>query len=278
MKTALIVEGGAMRGIYSAGILDTFLQNQFNPFDLCIAVSSGASNAAAYLGGKYGRQYAVYTDYCRRPQFKNLRRFLTGGHLIDLDWLWTLVEEELPIGREQIFTSETEFLITVAAAQSGYAHHLAPSPENLYELLKASSCMPIAYRNRVIVDQQHWFDGGVSDSIPVEEAYQRGAQKIMILRSNPQSYVKHAYRYPRLIRFLLRKYPGIAARLVHRHQDYNQTLSFIRNPPSDCEIIEICPPDEFSASQFTMDLPTLDQAYQFGRKDGEQAMQRWQQR
>lgn len=273
--TALIVEGGAMRGIYSAGILDHFLQQGFNPFDLCIGVSSGASNAAAYLGNKQGRNYSVYLDYCRRPQFKNLSRFLRGGHLIDIDWLWSVVEEELPIGREEIIKHDTRFLVTVACAESGKGFHLQPDYDNLFQLLKASSCMPIVFRNKVIIAARQWFDGGVSDSIPAEEAYKQGARKIMVLRSNPASYQKQAYRYPGLLSWVLRKYPEIARRLRNRHNDYNQSLDFIRNPPADCEIIEICPPESFSTSQFTMQPEALEQAYQAGLADGITAMQRW---
>ena len=97
----------------------------------------------------------------------------------------------------------------------------------------------------------------------------------MILRSNPASYVKQAYRFPRLLSLILRQYPNIAERLKRRHQEYNDMLEFLRNPPQDCEIIEICPPENFAADQFTMDKEVLDQAYQAGRNDGETAIDRW---
>ncbi len=265
-----------MRGIYSAGILDTFLLHQFNPFDLCIGVSAGASNAAAYLGNKRGRNHYIYTDYCRRPEFKSFWHFLRGGHLIDIDWLWQITEKELPIGLDTIFSANTEFLATVTCANTAETQYLAPRRDTLFQLLKASGNMPFAFRNKVMHEGKQWFDGGVSDSLPVHEAYRRGARKILVLRSNPASYQKQSYRINKLFPLLLRPYPSIARALQQRHIAYNHSLSFIRNPPGDCEIIEICPDESFAAGQFTMDLETLEQAYQLGEKDGYVAIRRWQ--
>lgn len=271
MTKALIVEGGAMRGIFSAGILDTFIASDYYPFDWYIGVSAGASNVVAYLGKQTGRNYRVYTDYCRRPQCISMRRFLTGGHLIDIDWLWDITERELPIGEDNIEQRRHQLLITATHADSGEAHYLTPQKDEIFQMLKASGTMPVAYRGQVWLRDQQWVDGGVADSLPVEEAYRRGAREILVLRSNPASYRKKAYRISKLFPYLLRGYPGVAKRLQQRHADYNRALDFIRNPPADCVVHEICPPDSFAASQFTRDPVVLNRAYQFGVEAG----QRW---
>ncbi|MEK9712226.1 MAG: patatin family protein [Thalassolituus sp.] len=274
-ETALIVEGGAMRGIYSAGVLDEFIRADFYPFDWVFGVSAGASNAAAYLGKKHGRNYRVITDYCRRPEFKSLRRFLAGGHLIDIDWLWDITEKELDIGLEEIDQKKGRFLVVVTDANSGEAHYIAPEKHELFQAIKCSAAMPLAFRGRVSLHDRDWLDGGVADSLPVEEAYRRGARKIVVIRSNPASYRKQAYRFRTLFPLLLRKHPQAARRLQHRHTDYNRALDFIRQPPPDCEVIELCPPEAFSAGQFTTDLDILNEAYQMGKDDGLRLIASW---
>ncbi|WP_430460299.1 patatin-like phospholipase family protein [Thalassolituus sp. LLYu03] len=265
---ALIVEGGAMRGIFSAGILDTFIEADYFPFDWYIGVSAGASNVVAYLGRQQGRNYRVYTDYCQRPQCISWGRFLRGGHLIDIDWLWDITERELPIGEEHIARHREQLLVTATCAQSGEAHYLSPADDEIFQALKASGTMPIAYKGEVWLRDRQWVDGGVADSLPVEEAYRRGAREILVLRSNPSSYRKKAYRLNKLFPLLLRSYPGVAKRLQQRHADYNRALDFIRNPPADCVVHEICPPDSFAASQFSRDPQVLHQAYELGLEAG----------
>jgi len=273
--TALIIEGGAMRGIYSAGVLDEWITADFYPFDYVYGVSAGASNAAAYLGKKHGRNYRVITDYCRRPEFKSLRRFLRGGHLIDIDWLWDITERECDIGLDDIERYRGQFLVVATDALSGDAHYFTPKKDELFQAIKCSAAMPIAYRNAVSLYGREWLDGGVADSLPVEDAYRRGARRIVVVRSNPASYRKSPYRIRRLFPLIMRRYPGAARRLQTRDQDYNRSLDFIRQPPADCEVIELCPPEAFSAGQFTTDMTVLDEAYAMGQDAGRQLLARW---
>ncbi len=273
--TALIVEGGAMRGIYSAGVLDEFIAAGFYPFYQVYGVSAGASNAAAYLGRKYGRNYRVITDYCRRPQFKSLRRFLRGGHLIDIDWLWDITEKELDLGLDHIDAVRGRFIVVATDAETGQPEYLTPEKNDIFQAIKCSAAMPIAFRNAVSLYGRQWLDGGVADSLPVREAYERGARNIVVIRSNPASYRKQAYRMRHLFPVILRRYPAVARRLQERHSEYNEALDFIRNPPADCRITELCPPEAFSAGQFTTDMQILDEAYQMGVVDGQTLMRTW---
>lgn len=275
IQSALIVEGGAMRGIFSAGILDEFLTHNFYSFDLYIGVSAGASNLASYLAEKPKRNYQVYTDFCRRKEFKSLRRFIRGGHLIDIDWLWEISDTQLPVDFELIHKRNRRFLVTATNAKTGQAEYLSPTGTEMSQALKASSCMPLAYRTPVELYGKKWVDGGVAESLPVKEAYKRGAKRIMVLRSNPKSYVKKPYKIAKFLPLMLKDYPEVAKRLQNRHQDYNSTIEFIRNPPADCEIIEMCPPEEFSAGQFTLNIDVLNEAYEMGKKEADTLIKKW---
>ena len=109
MATALVVEGGALRGVFSTGILDGFLESRFNPFDFYLGVSSGASNLAAYLAEMIGRNKRIYTDYSLRPEFIDPVRFLRGGHLMDLDWLWDTTIREIRLDLQRIYAKAETF-------------------------------------------------------------------------------------------------------------------------------------------------------------------------
>ena len=98
-RQALVVEGGGMRGAFTSGVLDAFLLQQFNPFDLCVGVSSGSTNVANYLAAQQGRTLQIYLDHSLRSEFIHYGRFFKGGDLLDLKWMWEVVEKENPLNK-----------------------------------------------------------------------------------------------------------------------------------------------------------------------------------
>lgn len=272
---ALVVEGGAMRGIFSAGVMDAFLLKQFNPFQTCWGVSAGATNLAAYLAGMYQRNYKVYTDYSLRPEFISWTKFLKGGHLIDLDWLWEITIRELRIDIPRLLNGDRQFWIGVTALHSGEAKFLQPTPENIEELLKASSSIPVIYRKQVAIDGQPYVDGGLADPIPVEAAYKHGATKIMVIRSRSIDYEMPVQAPSPLYRFYLKDFPNLIESALERPKKYRQSIDFIRNPPQGIEILEVNPPEDFKTGRLTKDLRILQADYEKGLRAGEGAMRRW---
>ena len=109
-RQALIVEGGGMRGAFTAGVLDAFLEQQFNPFDLYVGVSSGSTNLANYLAGQKGRTLNFYIDHSLRPEVISYKRFLKGGDLLDLEWMWQVGEAEHPLDQQALFAQNPDFL------------------------------------------------------------------------------------------------------------------------------------------------------------------------
>ncbi|MEN6466632.1 MAG: patatin-like phospholipase family protein [Syntrophaceae bacterium] len=146
LTKALVVEGGAMRGVFSTGVLDGFLEAGFNPFDLSIGVSSGASNLAAYLAGMHGRNAKIYLDYSLRPEFLSYRRFILGGHLLDLDWMWETTIREIRLDLEAIYSRRRPFIAVLTDVMTGSAFYRFTGASDLEQTLKASSAMPLVYR------------------------------------------------------------------------------------------------------------------------------------
>ncbi|HBV76949.1 MULTISPECIES: patatin-like phospholipase family protein [Vibrio] len=264
VQHALVVEGGAMRGIFSAGVLDHFIDRQFLPFDFCIGVSAGSTSLASWLANQKKRTYNVITDYSCRPEFISVKRFLRGGHWLDLDWLWDITIDEIPIDTDKLHQQLVPLYVVTTDINTGLAHYIRSTPDNIIELLKASCSVPLAYRHYPIINNMKMTDGGVADSIPVEKAYQLGAKEITVILSRPLGYEKKPSRIPWLTKRFLAQYPHLANAALLRSENYNRSIAFIKTPPSDCKINVIAPPANFPVGRLTTDKLKLDIGYQMG--------------
>jgi len=274
-RSALVVEGGALRGVFSTGLLDGFLEARFNPFDLFIGVSSGASNLAAYLAGMIGRNRRIYLDYSLRPDFISFPKFLRGGHLLDLDWLWDITIREIRLDLATIYSRAKPFVVVLTDAQTGNAHYKLTGAHDLEHVLKASSAMPLLYRAYPEVDGRPMADGGVADSIPVGEAIRRGARQIMVIRSRHRDYLKRPGLSEHIMRWHVRHYPSLQRAMMKRVERYNEAVALIRKPPAGVSIIEMCPPESFRVSRLSQDRRILQEGYEQGRSLAAEAIARW---
>ncbi|EJX1242752.1 patatin family protein [Vibrio sp. D415a] len=275
---ALIVEGGAMRGVFSCGILDHFLASEFSPFDSFWGVSAGASNLAAYLAKMPGRNLKIYLDYSLRKEFISPSQLLRGGDMMNLDWMWNVTLEELGIDKSALKADSRPFFLGVTRQDNGQAEYHLPDIDDLAETMKASSALPVLYRNGVSLNGIQYVDGGVSDALPVAEAINRGAKKIMVLRSQPASYQKPRGRFSALTRRMLKETPGLIEPMLTREVRYNQTLALINNPPPGIEIIQVCPPETFKLKRLSRSPAPLRHAYELGIEAGKEAIIRWSQK
>ncbi|ELB2938772.1 patatin family protein [Vibrio alginolyticus] len=275
---ALIVEGGAMRGVFSCGILDHFLASEFSPFDSFWGVSAGASNLAAYLAKMPGRNLKIYLDYSLRKEFISPSQLLRGGDMMNLDWMWNVTLEELGIDKSALKADSRPFFLGVTRQDNGQAEYHLPDVDDLAETMKASSALPVLYRNGVSLNGIQYVDGGVSDALPVAEAIKRGAKKIMVLRSQPASYQKPRGRFSALTKRMLKETPGLIEPMLTREVRYNQTLALINNPPPGIEIIQVCPPETFKLKRLSRSPAPLRHAYELGIEAGKEAIIRWSQK
>ncbi len=274
--SALVVEGGALRGVFSTGLLDGFLEAGFNPFDFYIGVSSGASNLAAYLAEMRERNKKIYMDYSLRPEFISLARFLRGGHLMDLDWLWETTIREIRLDLPVIYSKGKPFIVVLTDVQRGKALYRVTGAQDLEHSLKASSAMPLLYRRFPEIDGRPAADGGLTDALPVGEAIRRGARRVMVVRSRPRDYLKRPGPSDLFLRRNLRRYPLLREAVVTRVQRYNESVALIRKPPEGVSIVEICPPDSFRVSRLSRNGLILQEGYGQGRTLAAAAVARWE--
>ena len=275
LETALVVEGGAMRGVFSTGVLDGFLERSFNPFDFFIGVSAGATNLAAYLAEMPGRNRRIYTDLSTRPEFIDLSRFLRGGHLMDLDWLWDLTISTMRLDLPRIYSKGRPFIVGLTDARTGKAVYKETAPEDLEHVLKASSALPLFYRGFPLVDGLPMTDGGVADPIPVAQAIRNGARRIMVVRSRPSGFQKSGDPTYYAMSLFFRQHSALRATLKDQNRIYNDAVSLIHNPPAGVSIIEVCPSSLFRPGRFTRKPDVLLEGYELGRSAANDAIRRW---
>ncbi|MGB5887569.1 MAG: patatin family protein [Acinetobacter venetianus] len=276
-RQALVVEGGGMRGAFTSGVLDAFLQQQFNPFDLCVGVSSGSTNLANYLAAQQGRTLQIYLDHSLRSEFIQYSRFFKGGDLLDLKWMWDVVEKEHPLNQSHLFANHPEFYMVLTHAISGEATYIKASKDNILEGLRASSSIPVLTRQAVEVFGEPYFDGGVADALPIHwAAQQNNVSKLMVLRTRPKSYFKASSKGDQfLAKYMFKQQRGFAQSLLARTQRYNDSVEFVRST-SQQKILEVCPPDlKNMAGRLSKNKAKIRYSYDVGIETGLKAIEQW---
>lgn len=276
-RQALVVEGGGMRGAFTSGVLDAFLQQQFNPFDLCVGVSSGSTNLANYLAAQQGRTLQIYLDHSLRSEFIQYGRFFKGGDLLDLKWMWDVVEKEHPLNQSHLFANHPEFYMVLTHAISGEATYIKASKDNILDGLRASSSIPVLTRQAVEVFGEPYFDGGVADALPIHwAAQQNNVSKLMVLRTRPKSYFKVSSKGDQfLAKYMFKQQRGFAQSLLARTQRYNDSVEFVRSS-SEQKILEVCPPDlKNMAGRLSKNKAKIRYSYDVGMETGLKAIEQW---
>lgn len=272
-NTALVAEGGGQRGIFTAGVLDSWLHSGFNPFDLLIGTSAGAQNLSSYMTCQkgYGRQ--SITSLSSDPKFFNLSRALIGKHAVDLDWYFAQAEKSehrLNIHQGQSRLADRQLLFTATKANDRSAAFFSPNKENWLTILKASSALPILYKKGVKINDEYYIDGGVAAPIPVEEAYQRGAKRIVVIRTMPEgANVQSPWVHKLKSMFCnANRCPKVLELITHHENAYQATLNFIKRPPSDVEIVQIFPQQPLESKLVGSKADSLEHDYALGFQAG----------
>lgn len=270
-KTALIVEGGGMRGIFAAGVLDVFMEQGHDPFDFYIGVSSGALNLNSLLSNQHKRNYRFITQSATDPEFISWKKYFKGGHLFDLDWLMDEGFKRVPLDLGAMLEKgeQKKYFVAATCVRSGEPVYMQPSADNFVSCMKATSAIPAVYRNPVDVHGELLMDGAVAAPIPVQEAHRQGANKIVVIRSRPSGMGKSASLGNRAVAFLARKNPMLSHALRYQHEYYADAVNWMANPPQGVAVSQIAPPGKMKTGRATTDLDALEIDYQSGREQAE---------
>lgn len=222
-----------------------------------------------------GRNHKIFLDYSLRPEFINFYRFIRGGHLLDLDWLWDITIREIRLDLKTIYSNKQPFYVVMTDMGTGKAVFHPTSAEDLEQALKASSAAPPLYRGFPEVNGRPMTDGGVAEALPVREALDLGADRLMVIRSRPRGYRKRRELSDHILRWCFRDYPQLGKTIAERAERYNRSLSLIRTPAAGVSFVEVCPPSDFAVSRLTRDPAVLQKGYEQGRTLGRKAISFW---
>ncbi|WP_417606565.1 patatin-like phospholipase family protein [Oceanimonas baumannii] len=266
-KIALVCEGGGQRGIFTAGVLDAFMAESFDPFRLFIGSSAGAQNLSSFVCHSRGYAREVITGYTTRSDFFRPLRFARGGDLVDLDWYFEVLRYELPLdihgGRRRL--GERELLFCSTRARDHRAHYFHPGSADWLLGLKASSAIPLFYRKGVEWQGERYLDGGVADAIPVREAWLRGASVLVVIRTQPAAQHMNLSWLRRLEALAGKERIGELLAIVRAHQRCcYDACRFMAQPPAPVKIFEIAPPAPLHSWVLGSGRVQLDQDYQLG--------------
>ncbi len=272
-KIGLVVEGGGMRGVYGCGVLDSFLEHSIS-FPYSIGVSAGAANLASFLAEQQGRNYRFYTTYAFDERYMGLKNFFTTGSFFGMDFIYSELTEVIdPVDYETLLSPEKEYYIVAADAVTGKATYF--NREDLAkhrgEILKASSAVP-AMCKPIEIDEKMYFDGGVTDPIPVRRAMADGCDKIVAVLTRPRGYVKKAEPGEKIYSKMLKNYPAIIKAMNVRHYIYNNTLEYLQELEKEGKAFLFCPENSKGVTIVTRNKESLISLYNDGRVEADNRM------
>lgn len=240
-RLSLICEGGGQRGIFTAGILDCFLQQHYFPFHALFGVSAGAQNLSSYACGQQGYARDAIMQYTTSRKFYDPVRFARGGHLIDLDWYFDALNQDMPLHVEHGLhrLAGRSFHICASRRETLEPEYLSFHSGNVMLAMKASCAIPLFYRHPVQLDGVAYWDGGLTDSLPVSQAHNMGSDCMVVIRSQPRDSVNAMALLHRNWHLKgLQKMGSLADRYV---KNYRAALQFIDTPPAGLTVIDVAP-------------------------------------
>lgn len=277
MKTGLVIEGGGVRGIYAAGVLDRLMEMNLT-FDGVIGVSAGAIHGCSYLSGQKGRSIRYYKKYCADPRFMGFGSWLKTGDIVGADFCYHELPDKLdPYDHAAFLANPTPFYVTCSNVDTGRPEYIRMTDmKTQIDYLRASASLP--YFSRIVeIEGKRYLDGGATDSIPVEAFMAMGYERNVVILTQHADYHKSA-EMGSLPGLVYRRYPAFAQALKTRHIRYNQALERIAQLEKEGKVFIIRPHAPLDIGRMEKNPERVQQAYDMGKEDGqafEDALIRW---
>ena len=266
MKTGLIMEGGAMRGMFTAGVLDVLMENGLVT-DGAIGVSAGAVFGCNYKSHQIGRVIRYNTEYCNDKRYASFKNLVKTGNLYSEQFCYHEVPEKLdPFNEAAFAASPMDFFVVCTDVKTGEPiyHKCRKGDAEDVLWMEASASMPLAAK---IVKIGHYglLDGGVADSIPVRFFESIGYKRNLIILTQPKGYIKKKNKFLPAIRAKYFRYPAFVEAVADRHERYNETLSYISMLEQAGKDYVIRPPIPLEIGAMERDPSQLRRVYETGR-------------
>lgn len=273
MKTGLILEGGAMRGLFTAGVMDVMMENGLI-YDGIIGVSAGAAFGCNYKSGQIGRVLRYNTRFCADRRYGGLHALLHTGNIYSTDFCYGEVPLKLDVFDFAAYESNpAAFFVVCTDIETGLPvyHRYDGWADHGFDWIRASASMPLVSQI-VTIDGQKLLDGGIADSIPVRYFESMGYHRNVVVLTQPLGYRKQPNRALPLIACKYRKYPQLVKAMSQRHIAYNAALDDIAQKEADGQLFVIRPPVSLPVRKIEKDPERLRQAYAIGRAAAQSAL------
>lgn len=267
-ESSLILEGGGMRGMFTSGVLDAFMDNNIY-INNVYAVSAGCYNALSYLSKQRGRSYRVNSTYLKDKRYISFKRLITRGSAINTDFIFNDVFDELDPFDYEVFKNNCHKFYAVSTnCINGEAYYAQIKDlKKDVEYVKASAALPL-FTKLVKVNGLVLTDGGVSDSIPISRAIEDGFVNNVIILTRPKGYVMGDNKLMKYYKIRYKNYPNLLKAMEDRKDKYNNTLSFIEKLEEENKVIVIRPGSDLNINNLEKNKEKIERIYNFGYEEG----------
>lgn len=267
MKKGLVLEGGAMRGMFTAGVLDVLMENHID-FDGMVGTSAGALFGSGFKSRQIGRGLRYNLKYCNDKRYGSFRSLIATGDYYNRKFCYYKIPIKLdPFDRNTFKENPIEFYVTATDVERGITvyHKTKSGGQRDVEWMRASASMP-GFANVVEIDGYKLLDGGITDSIPLEFMEKKGYKKNLVVLTRPEGYRKKKTKFDLPFRLVLRKYPAVIREMKLRTEKYNQQLTYIENQAKAGNVLIIQPPKSLEISRTEHNREKLLNVYKIGRE------------
>ena len=272
MKIGLVLEGGGMRGLYTAGVLDVMMDNHFMP-DVVCGTSAGVTFGVNLLSQQRGRVLRYNCRYVGERRYISMHSWLTTGNMINKDFAYDLLPRELdPFDEETFEKSPAEFYATITNMRTGQAEYVRITDTwKQMDMIRASASLPIICQP-VEWHGEKYLDGGLADNIPLDKCLELGCDKVIIVLTRPMDYVRNDNIAP-MCRLAFPRHKELLRTIEQRNDHYNARIQQIRALEKDGKVFVIRPSENITVARLEKDAEKLKALHALGMKD---ATAQWQ--
>ena len=270
-KIALVIEGGGFKSVFSAGVLDAFLINKFNPFDIYIGVSSGAMSLSYYIASQYKTYFSLSKEVSINEKFLSYTHALSEQGYMDLKFLTKYAKENNPLELQNLkeSTEDKQFYIVGSNLENGKAVYLEPNKQTIYKCLRATSSLPFFTKGKCNINGVDLMDGAWADPIPAKSAADFGANKIIVIRPHSLGHKVTGLSYLGLLAgYWWKNNPKVRDNFFKEHNHYNEAVDFLTKKHKNLEIQQICPDKPLKSGVVGTSIEDLTQDYHCGLEKG----------
>lgn len=267
-KTAIVCEGGGMRGAFTAGVLEYFMEQDFW-VDEVIGVSAGASTSISYVSKQKGRCKATMLDYLEVEPYVSVKSLIKTGFLFNMDFLFDRLPNQLnPFDYDTFYVNSCEYYAGATDVETGEIKYFGKKDlTKNCEMLRASCAIPFVSK-LVKVGERYYLDGGIADSIPYKKAIEDGCEQMIVILTRPRNYRKKPQSGKKAIYATYRKHPKFVEKMIDRPERYNESLKELEQLEKEGKAIIIAPSSTLELSRTEKNREKLQVAFDEGWKAG----------